>query len=367
MGSRKLRFVLVALAAVLPISTGAWTAYAAGGPTVNVLTTGLLNPRGMTFGPDGMLYLAEGGSHIVNGSTTAGQCEQVPAPVGPYTGGHTSRISRIDPSTGARSTVVGGLASSQTSPMLGTLVSGVADVKFLDGALYALTAGSGCSHGLAGTTNGILRVNGDGTTTQIANLSAFQQSHPVANPNPPDFEPDGTWYSMVVVRDSFYAVEPNHGEVDAITPAGDVSRLIDISASQGHIVPTALTYHGNFYLGNLNVFDPGANGHSKVFKITPSGQLSVVADGLTAVLGVAFQNGQLYALESFTGSSFPTPGTGKVVRLDRDTGTWVTVVDHLVVPTSMTFGPDGNLYIANIGYGAPDGAGQILKVTLPRS
>src|SRR5206468_2030414 len=33
--------------------------------------------------------------------------------------------------------------------------------------------------------------------------------------------------------------------------AGAISRVIDISASQGHVVPTAIAYHGNFFVGNL--------------------------------------------------------------------------------------------------------------------
>jgi len=60
-----------------------------------------------------------------------------------------------------------------------------------------------------------------------------QKAHPVANPEPDDFEPDGTWYSMIAVRGNLYAVEPNHGEIDRITPEGEISRVIDISASQG--------------------------------------------------------------------------------------------------------------------------------------
>jgi hypothetical protein len=31
----------------------------------------------------------------------------------------------------------------------------------------------------------------------------------------------------------------------------------------------------------------------------------------------------------------------------------------------MTVGPDGNLYVSNNGFGAPPGAGEIVKVTLP--
>jgi len=31
----------------------------------------------------------------------------------------------------------------------------------------------------------------------------------------------------------------------------------------------------------------------------------------------------------------------------------------------MTFGPDGALYVSNNGFGAPAGAGQILRITIP--
>ena len=177
-------------------------------PNVSVFATGLNNPRGLTFGPDGYLYVAEGGAGGT--ASTVGLCDQVPDPVGPYTGGYTSRISKIDPH-GNRTTVIDGLPSSQTSPNQGSLISGVADVKFIGNRLYAITAGSGCSHGLEGTTNGIFKVNSNNTWTMVADLSAFQKAHPVAVPEPDDYEPDGTWYSMVAVRGVLYAVEPNHG------------------------------------------------------------------------------------------------------------------------------------------------------------
>jgi hypothetical protein len=32
----------------------------------------------------------------------------------------------------------------------------------------------------------------------------------------------------------------------------------------------------------------------------------------------------------------------------------------------MTFGPDGNLYVSNNGFGYPAGQGQIVKITLSK-
>jgi hypothetical protein len=333
------------------------------GPSANVsvFSTGLNNPRGLTFGPDGYLYVAEGGA---GGSTsTVGICDQVPDPVGPYTGGFTSRISKID-RHGNRTTVIDGLPSSQTSPNQGNLISGVADVKFIGKTLYAITAGSGCSRGLEGTTNGIFKVNSNNTWTMIADLSAFQKAHPVAVPEPDDFEPDGTWYSMVAVRGDLYAVEPNHGEIDKISTDGTIKRIADISATQGHIVPTAVAYHGNFYVGNLNPF-PIQEGSSKILKITPSGQVQVVVTGLTTVLGVAFDHeGYMYILENTTDNLFPTPGTGKVLRVVD--GNFQEIATGLFLPTGMTFGPDGALYVSNVGFGPPPiGLGQIVRVTVP--
>ena len=333
---------------------------------VTVFATGLNNPRGLTFGPDGNLYVSEAGLGGTN--STVGQCTQVVPPVGPYTAGMTARISKIS-RAGVRTTVIDNLPSAQTSPALGSDKEGVAAVAFIDNTLYALLVGGGCSHGNAKVPNGIYRVDrNQGTWTLVANLSQFVQTHPVVNPDVDDFEPDGDWYGMVAVRGALYATEANHQEVDRITQDGEVNRVIDLSTlfvpPPGWQGATGITYHGNFYVSTLGTF-PVRPGTEHILKLTPSGSIQVAVSGLTAVLGVAFDaQGRLYALETDTVAGFPGPqaiGTGQVVCVNGN-GTLNTVATGLTFPTGMTFGPDGKLYVSNIGFGAPPGAGQIVRI-----
>jgi len=329
--------------------------------TQSVFATGLNNPRGLKFGPDGYLYVAEGG--VGGTDSTIGICTQVPD-AGPYFGSDTgSRISRIDRS-GVRSTVVDMIPSSTGSEGAGNPISGVADVAFIGHTLYGLLTGAGCSHGVRDFDNGVFRVDKEKKTwTLINDLSTFYKNNPVQNPNPEDFEPDGTPYSMISLGDRLFSIEPNHGELDEMSLNGDIHRIIDISAFEGHIVPTALTFHeGNFYVGNLDRFP--AKDSSAIYKITPSGEISTYATGFNMVLGVQFDRfGALYVLESTTGNPFPTPGTGDVVRIDPD-GSRMIIASNLHLATAMTFGPDEKLYISDWGFGGAPGMGQIVQVDM---
>jgi hypothetical protein len=343
-----------------------------------VFASGLEGPRGLAFGPDGTLYVAEAG--LGGNTSTVGSCPQVPGPVGPYTGGLTARISKVD-TKGNVTTLVSGLPSSQDTM---ADVLGVGDVAFLNGDLYAVLAGGGCSHGNTASPNAVIKVNTKtGNWTSVANMSQALVKFPAKFTAADDYEPDGTYYGMISYQGSLYTVEPNHGQVFSVTPGGHVQQVIDISASQGHIVPTSIVAtEGVFYVGNLNLFpiDPQ---WARVLTIANNvyvpnplpgfgnlfggfGQWNVVSSkaGFTTIVSMKIgPDGLLYVLELSDAAGFPTPGAGKVVRVKRS-GDIEDVVTGLAVPTGMTFGPDRRLYVSNLG-AAPDSAGQILRIDVP--
>ncbi len=323
-----------------------------------VFATGLDSPRGLKFGPDGYLYVAEAGT----GGTdmTVGTCEQVVPPIGPYSSGMTGKVARID-MQGNVNTVLDNLPSAVSA--MGDVV-GPADVAFIHHNLFVLI-NAGCSHGVADIPSSIIKAHSNGTWNVMADLSNWQQNHPTAVNEEDDFEPDGTWYSMIEVRNQLYALEPNHGELVRVNGSGNISRVFDLSRSFGHIVPTALANRGDlfpfFYVGNLNTF-PIQTGSSNIYLVTPWGQSIVTNRGFTTVLGIAFDKlKRMYVLESSAADGFPTPGAGMIVRVNFN-GTRTIIANGLTFPTGMTFGPDGALYVSHKGYGFGAGEGEILKL-----
>ncbi len=325
---------------------------------LSLADSGLTNPRGFLWSGDGTLWVAQAG---IGGDAPG--VPEAPPPVGPFTGGLTASVVRVD--AGCPVVVAEGLPSSINA--LGDVL-GAEDLAVLGDQLYASIDGGGEAHGLPEQPSGVYRILGNGTTELVADLSAWVRANPVAV-LPPDLDPDAAGFSLVAdaATSSFWVVDPNSGQILNVGLDGAVSRVADLS--EGHPVPTGLATdpQGGVYVGFLTAV-PFVDGSSKVVHVGPDGTVTDAWTGLTAVTDVAVgADGALYALEMSTGNlmepPFLVPGSGRVVR-QTGPDTMEEVATGLVLPVSMAFGADGGLYVALPAVGADGGEGVIARIDL---
>jgi len=337
--------VALAMVVAVPVATAKAPAPTAGTKVVG----GLLSPRGMKIGPDGMLYVAEAGSGGATVVTVEGSDSH---------SGLTGRISKIDPSTGARTTVADKLPSNAGAE--GDAV-GPADVAFIGNQLYYVQTHGGTAYGFPSNPTGIYKVNSNGTVTLLADVGKFNEANlvtPLKDKTQQDIEPGGNPYSMTVRDGAFYVVDGNQNQVMKVTSAGAISRLVDFPT---HIVSTGITYSGTgpFFVGGLGTF-PFAAADGAVYQVgNPSGAISKVASGYSSVTDVEFgPGGTLYALtfgDAATDPNAPAPwdfGSGKILKVNTSTGTMTPVVDGFTFTTGLIFSGD-TAYIANNGVSIP--------------
>jgi sugar lactone lactonase YvrE len=355
-------FVLaLLLAAGAPLATSAQDATPTAAMTAGdlpVVAAGLTNPRGMAWGTDGTLFVALAGT----GGNTPGE----PPIELEFMGGPTASVVRIE--AGCPVAVADGLPSTRD---VDGGVTGVADVAILGDQLYALEAAGGDLYGNPGTTSGVYQVNADGTTTLIADTSAWLAANPPEAAGwtaPPEGYPNpGNPFAMVADEATgvLWVVDALNGLVFTVTPGGAITLAANLS--EGHPVPTGIAADpaGGIYVGNLTPA-PYVNGAAKVVHVAADGTVTGAVAGLTAVTGVAVgDDGTLYAVEMSTGNTeeppFMVPGSGRLVR-QSGADSFEAVVSGLMFPVGLKAGPDGALYVALPAFGSDDGSGQIVRV-----
>ncbi len=333
-------------------------------PTASVYATGLTNPRGLAFGPDGQLYVAEAGTGGEQVATDTEDCPAVFNIYSPYSAGYTGRVLRVR-ADGTKQVVAEGLPS-MADAYGGNF--GPTDLAFVGSTLYVLIEMGGCAHGMPGENASVRRINADGSTTLVADLGAWLEANPPHfikdfNPETTDLEPGGVFHSMIAVGGRLYIVETNRGYVLRVDPAtGRIERLYDLSIDGREHNPIVITEHaGSFYVGTfgedegraeLAVFGAGFERYTLPFQ------------SLHPIVGLAWREGLLYGVEIFPHDNPWTTGTANFVRFDPYTGERTALLTGFAsLPNGLVRGPDGALYTSNWGMTyTGDGDGQILRI-----
>ena len=314
---------------------------------ITTIASGLTNPRGFSWGPDGALYLAQAGT---GGDNHIADVEGFTVDIG-----LTASVATI--ADGCATSVAKGLPSLLWEEA--GWVWGAMDIAFLGDDAYALLSGAGPSWFSPSSFSGVYRLGGDGSMTLVGDVTSWLPDNPPAEV-PFDYGSDGSLFDLEAAGDALLVSEAVGGQLLRVTPEGEITSLADLS--EGHLVPTgiAVDADGNAFVGHETAA-PYTDGGSKVVKVAPDGSVSDHWTGLTVVTDVALgPDGALYATEMATGFSGETgdmpPNSGRIVR-QTGPDTLEPVVTDLPYPVNIGFDANGQLVIAAPAFGPDAGVG----------
>jgi hypothetical protein len=348
-------------------------------PQVDVIASGLSNPRGIAFAPNGQLFVAEAGRGGNGGCVVLGDGQTACY-------GETGALTRIDPrGVEAPLQVISGLPSLAAAPGFGAI--GPHSVSFVGtgngqlviglGAQAQVRNGLGAKSALLGH---VLQVNVAGAWKLGADVAAFEA---VNNPVPGGA--DSNPYGVVALPSRHVVADAGANALFEVAASGAMRTLAAFptrSFQQANgatvslqAVPTSVVEgpDGWLYVGQLTGV-PFQIGAANIYRVPPQGGVpQVFAGGFTHIVGLAFDaRGRLHVLQIASGAAGPfgpLVPPGKLIRLEAN-GSQTLIYDGLVFPGGLAIGPDGAAYVTNFGIvpgpipGAFPTGGQVLRIAL---
>jgi len=348
---------VLALCFTRPLTTAA-------AATWQVVVSGLDNPRGLAFGPEGGLYIAQAGR---GGDGPCG-----PGPEGTRCYGNSGAISRYDPKTGNLTDVVTGLPSLATEE--GEMFAiGPNDLSLHGRGNLMFTIGFGGDPGTRQAVFGpdgaklarLGRATPDGKWRLLQDLGQSEADH-----NPAGDEVDSNPYGILALQGKQIVADAGANALVQVRDNGAISalatfanRMVDAPPFLGlppgtqipmDAVPTsvALGPDGNYYVGQLTGF-PFPVGAANIYRVPAGGGApTVFASGFTHIVDLTFgPDGSLYVVEiakngllaAFNGNDW----TGALIRIAPDGTRTELVPGALTAPGGVAVGSDGALYVTN--------------------
>lgn len=341
-------------------------------PAWTVVASGLNNPRGLDFAPNGALYIAEAG--------LGGDGPVIVGGDGPHQFGHTGSITRVW--KGKQERLVQGLPSLAVADQ--TAAIGPSSISFNGSGHALLTIGLGANPALRNSILGeqgrslgtVSMLNQNGQIRTLADLAAFELVNdpdgngPDSNPNGVLNDKGGVAYVTDAGANALLSVAAN-GKVSVV--AVFPNRIVPTPpilpqppfppALSSQAVPTNVVRgpDGALYVSQLTGF-PFPVGGARVFRVVPGSAPQVYAEGFTNIIDLEFDaQGNLYVLEIDRNGLIAPEVTGRLARVNAGSHTVDTVAsDGLVMPGGMAIGPDGAIYISN--FSTSPGIGEVIRL-----